>query len=207
MLSCHAIRCVRGERFVFDGLGFSLKPGAALLLAGPNGSGKTSLLRIMAGLLTPEAGEVSWMSHPVYENPEYQENMVFIGHQNALKPELSVYDNIQFWAAMRGTEMLAPAAMQFFNLLDKADTPVGELSSGWQKRVALARLLATPALIWLLDEPTANLDAQGIEMLKGLIETRVKQGGIVVFSSHDPLPSTTLYQLNLSDFMEMRDAA
>lgn len=198
MLSCNRLRSIRGEKLLFDHLGFCLKPGNALVLGGANGSGKTTLLRILAGLMPPEAGEVTWQGKPVRGNADYLEMMQYISHQNALKPELSVYDNVQYWAALRGTEMLAPAAMQFFGLWPMSDMPVGQLSAGWQRRVALARLLAIPSLVWLLDEPAANLDAEGVEMLDGLIATRVKQGGIVVLSSH--LPTASEQVLNLEDF-------
>lgn len=184
MLSCTGLRSIRGEKLLFDQLGFCIRPGNALILGGANGSGKTTLLRILAGLLPPDAGEVRWLDASIRGNADYLEAMQYIGHQNALKPELSVYDNVQYWAALRGTEMLVPAAMQFFGLWPMADLPAGQLSAGWQRRVALARLLAIPTLVWLLDEPAANLDAGGVEMLDGLIATRVKQGGIVILSGH-----------------------
>lgn len=200
MLSCQNLRAIRGERLLFDHLGFSLKPGSALVLRGANGCGKSTLLRMLAGLMPPAAGEVTWQGKPVQGNASFIESMLYIGHQNALKPELSVYDNIQYWAALKDTEMLVPAAMQFFNLWAMGEMPLGQLSAGWQRRVALARLLAIPSLIWLLDEPAANLDADGAEMLEGLINTRLKQGGIVVLSSHSEKTPKDSAVLQLEDF-------
>lgn len=200
MLTCHNLRAIRGERLLFDHLGFSLKPGMVLVLRGANGSGKSTLLRMLAGLIPSSAGEITWQKKPVRGNTDYITHMQYIGHQNALKPELSVYDNVQYWAALKGTEMLAPAAMQFFDLWPMSEMPLGQLSAGWQRRVALARLLATPSLVWLLDEPSANLDAAGAEMLEGLINTRVKQGGIVVLSSHTDTSFKQQCVVDLADF-------
>ena len=201
MLTCHNLRAIRGEKLLFDHLGFSLRPGNALVLRGANGSGKTTLLRMLAGLMPPAKGEILWKQQPVRDNAAYQEAMLYVGHQNAVKPELSVYDNVQYWAALRGTEMLVPAAMQFFGLWAMMDIPAGQLSAGWQRRVALARLLAIPALVWLLDEPAANLDAEGRDMLAGLVATRVRQNGIVVLSSHAPELEAGTAQLHLEDFL------
>jgi heme exporter protein A len=200
MLTCHNLRAIRGEKLLFDHLGFSLKPGALLVLRGANGSGKTTLLRMLAGLLAPSAGSITWQNKPIGKSQDYKEALTYISHNNALKPELSVYDNLQFWAALRGTEMLVPASLQFFGLTGMMDMPVAQLSAGWQRRVALARLLAIPSLIWLLDEPTANLDAEGAEMLEGLIATRIKQGGIVVLSSHANAPIPNSIELEVRDF-------
>lgn len=197
MLSCENLTSIRGEKLLFNQLGFCLKPASALVLTGANGSGKSTLLRILAGLMPAQQGKAEWLGEDVRHSSAYKEVMLYLGHQNALKPELSVYDNIQYWAALRGTEMLTPAAMQFFGLWPMSDLPVGQLSAGWQRRVALARLLAIPSIVWLLDEPAANLDAEGLEMLDGLIATRVKQGGIVVLSSHIPTAGS---KLNIEDF-------
>jgi heme exporter protein A len=197
MLTCHNLHAIRGEKLLFSHLGFSLQAGSALVLRGANGSGKSTLLRLLAGIMTPAQGSVQWQNQPIQQNHDYLQSMLYIGHQNALKPELSVYDNIQYWASLRGTEMLVPAAMQFFDLWKIEAIPAGQLSAGWQRRVALARLLAMPSRLWLLDEPAANLDAEGAEMLDGLIATRVKQDGIVVLASHT---QTTYPSLHIEDF-------
>lgn len=200
MLTCHNLRCIRGEKLLFDRLGFSLQPGSALALTGPNGGGKTSLMRILSGLMEPAQGEVTWQGQPIRHNADYSEHLLYIGHQNAIKPELSVYDNVQYWAALQDCEMLVPAALEFFGLWPMADLPAGQLSAGWQRRVALTRLLSTPSLIWLLDEPATNLDVEGIMLVEGLIETRIKQGGIVILTSHSASPNAMIRYLHLEDF-------
>lgn len=199
MLSCEKLSFAR-DIPLFENVGFCLKPASVLGLSGANGSGKTTLLRCLAGLLPASQGTVCWMGENVRNNPDYQAAMVYIAHQNASKAELSVYDNLQYFAALKGTEMLVPAALQFFNLLPYAHVPVGQLSAGWQRRVALARLLAIPAMIWLLDEPTTNLDAEGCKLLEGLISTRLAQGGIIVMSNHQTLFSQNIHLLDMSDF-------
>ncbi|MCH2546059.1 MAG: heme ABC exporter ATP-binding protein CcmA [Alphaproteobacteria bacterium] len=200
MLSCQNLRAIRGERLLFDHLGFSLKPGAILVLRGANGCGKSTLLRMLAGLMPSAKGDVCWQERNVYNNNDYKELMLYIGHQNAIKPELTVYDNVQYWASMRGSEMLAPAALQFFDLWPMAELSAGQLSAGWQRRVALARLIAIPSLIWLLDEPTANLDSYGVEMLDGLIATRAKQGGIIILASHSKNIPKNAITLDVSEY-------
>lgn len=203
MFSCENLACVRGDKILFRHLGFSTTKGGLLVLSGPNGCGKTSLLRVLAGLAPADAGKVLWQGKPIKNNAAYMASMLYIGHQNAIKPELTVYDNVQFWAALRGTEMLVPAALQFFNLTPMIDIPAGQLSTGWQRRVALARLLATPSTLWLLDEPATNLDAAGQVLLEGLIETRVEKGGMVILSSHHTASAATAC-LHIDDFAEAR---
>lgn len=204
MLTCEKVSFAR-EHSLFEGVGFCLRPATALGLRGKNGSGKTTLLRLLAGLHTPTEGEVSWLGEPVKDNSDYQSMMCYVGHQNAHKADLSVYDNLQYFAALKGTEMLVPAALQFFGLLPYMDMPVSQLSAGWQRRVALARLVAIPAIVWLLDEPTANLDDEGCRLLDGLIGTRLQQGGIVIVSGHQQLPQTVTQTLDLGDFIPAKE--
>jgi heme exporter protein A len=189
---------------LFSELGFCLKPASVLVLAGTNGSGKTTLLRCLAGLLLPSAGQVHWLGKNVQNNADYQASMLYIAHLNACKPELNVYDNVQYFAALKGTQMLVPAALQFFGLMPYVDMPVSQLSAGWQRRVSLARLLAIPAIVWLLDEPMTNLDQEGQRLLEGLIITRLRQGGIVIMTSHQPVLQNTQV-LDMSDFKPVRE--
>lgn len=206
MLSCEKLSFAR-DYPLFEGVGFCLKPATALGLRGKNGSGKSTLLRLMAGLQAPTAGQVQWLGESVCDNAEYHSMMCYVGHQNAHKPDLSVYDNLQYFAALKGTEMLVPAALQYFGLLPYMDMPVSQLSAGWQRRVALARLLAIPAIVWLLDEPTANLDDEGCKLLDGVITTRLQQGGIIIVAGHQNLPESINYSIDLSDFTPRRGNA
>ncbi|MBM5782360.1 MAG: ATP-binding cassette domain-containing protein, partial [Pelagibacterales bacterium] len=122
--------------------------------------------------------------------------------KNFLKPELSILENLHFYAKLQGSEILIPSALAFFNLSEIADRKIKTLSMGWQRRVMLAKLLCCPATIWLLDEPTNNLDKEGKEKLKGLIETKVKEGsGLVIITSHDEFLFDLGVKLNMEDFI------
>lgn len=155
------------------------QPGELFLVRGPNGSGKSSFLKTVAGLLPPLAGEILLGAEP----PE-QGQLLFLGHKRGLTPSMSVGDNVAFWAKACGVPELVPAAMHYFDLSDIADAELATLSAGWQQRVALTRLITMPAPVWLLDEPTANLDQAGLALLQSLMQTRLEQGGIVLMSAH-----------------------
>ncbi|MCH8154165.1 MAG: heme ABC exporter ATP-binding protein CcmA [Proteobacteria bacterium] len=164
--------CVRGERRVFEGLSFALAAGGLLVLTGPNGSGKSSLLRIMAGLLRPAAGALLWDGTPVRDDPDAQAaRLQYLGHLDAVKPVLSAAENLMFWAALHGGGAAeVTRALDGFDLGALAEVPGRMLSAGQKRRVALARLLAAPAEVWLLDEPTVGLDAASLARLTGAID-------------------------------------
>jgi len=190
MVSCLNITCQRGDRTIFYRLGFSLLPGSLLQLTGGNGAGKTSLLRIMAGLL-PAEGQI------LFRN---EQGIHYLAHQNALKPELSVLENLRFWAKLSGEEILLTPAMRYWGLEALADMRVGRLSAGWQRRTALARLMVSPAAVWLLDEPTQNLDSKGKALLAGMISAQCNGGGIVVMATHEMDLVKPALQLAMEDF-------
>jgi heme exporter protein A len=200
------LACRRGERLVFARLGFTLTPGGALILVGPNGSGKSSLLRVMAGLTPAARGTLSWDGTDITEDREaHRARLHFIGHADALKPVLSAVETLHFWAGMRtGSAEGAPAeitaVLAQFGLGAAAQLPCRYLSAGQKRRLALARLVASPAPLWLLDEPLTGLDTEASTQLLDAIATHRREGGCVVVSTHAPLDLVDAAQLSLADF-------
>ena len=200
-LVAEALACRRGERIVFARLSFRLAAGGALLLTGANGSGKTSLLRLLATLISPADGRLLWGAVPVEaEIGAYRSELDFVGHQDALKPGLTPRETLAFWATLRRVEprrlpCAVEAALIAFALDEVADWPCRWLSAGQRRRVALARLIAAPASVWLLDEPTSALDHESQSRLEDAIAEHRASGGRVVVASHTPIelgPATTL---------------
>jgi heme exporter protein A len=171
----------------------ALAGGEMLAIHGSNGSGKSTLLKTIAGLLPIYSGRIrvndEW---PAANRPLY------MGHKRGLTPSMSVYDNVAFWARAAGYPELTAAAMRFFDLDDIPDATVESLSAGWQQRVALTRLITMPATLWLLDEPTANLDAEGVALLQSLMQSRLEQGGIIVVATHMQLQGNGVKSINIS---------
>lgn len=203
MTSFHAdqLACRRGDRLIFQGLGFSVQPGGALLLLGPNGSGKSSLLRLLAGLLKPTAGDIFWGAKPVTDREAHAGRLHYLGHQDAVKPVLTVEENLLFWARLHDPQTPEPrvaAALAAFNLTALAQTPGKLLSAGQRRRLALARLLAAPAPLWLLDEPSVGLDHDSVERLESVLVDHRAGGGIVALSTHAhiALPGAEVLHLN-----------
>ena len=185
-LSGHALTCIRGERTVFTGLEFAVGEGGALLLLGPNGCGKSSLLRLIAGLSPPAAGRIAWNGAPIVDDPALHHARVrYLAHLDALKPALTVADNLRFWAGLYGGDgSRTPGALERLGLGRLADVPAGLLSAGQRRRAALARIIVTPAPLWLLDEPTVTLDEAAVATLEELIAEHRAQGGVVVTATH-----------------------
>jgi heme exporter protein A len=184
-----ALACVRGERVVFSGLEFTARSGDMLALTGPNGSGKSSLLRVLAGLLRPENGTMTWDGTAVTDEPEaHRARLHYVGHGNAVKPVLTVAENLEFTARLRGTTVsrsTLDAALSAFAIGHLADLPVQYLSAGQRRRLALARLLASPAPLWLLDEPETSLDAESTRALEAIVAHHCHEGGIAIVATHD----------------------
>jgi heme exporter protein A len=208
-LVADALACRRGERLIFAGLSLTLPPGGALLLTGANGSGKSSLLRLLATLLAPAAGRLIWAGAPVADDVgRYRAELHYVGHLDAIKPALGVRETLDFWAGIR--DIAAPrieAALDAFGLDRLADWPCRWLSAGQRRRLALARLIAAPSPLWLLDEPTAALDADGEHRLVGAIEAHRADGGRVVVATHQPLALGNAQFLALEDFAPPADHA
>lgn len=191
ILAGRALDCRRGERIVFSGLDFDLAAGELLLLRGPNGSGKTSLLRLIAGLIAPERGMLTWRGAPIADPEVFRAELAYLGHADAAKPELTVREDLVFWQRMRcrraGAEGAARSALEPFGLTELADLPCRLLSAGQRRRLALARLLLAERPIWLLDEPTVSLDRASQEILSKVVDRHLEAGGLVVAATHVPL--------------------
>jgi heme exporter protein A len=187
------LACRRGERMVFAGLSFRLLPGGALLLTGANGSGKSSLLRLVAGLLTPAAGSLLWGTIRIADDvASHHTRLHYVGHLDALKPAMTPRESLAFWAALRGLRRSSATtaiaeALSAFDIETIADWPCRWLSAGQRRRVALARLLAVPAPLWLLDEPTTALDTDSQARLEQAITAHRAAGGMVMIATHAPI--------------------
>jgi heme exporter protein A len=200
-LSGRGLSCVRGGRRVFSGVSFSIAAGCALVLTGPNGAGKSSLLRVIAGLIRPVAGKV------VLEggDPELSvaEQCHYVGHLDPLKPALTVTENLAFWACFLNGARAADGAaliargLDAAGLADLAEMPAGYLSAGQRRRLSLARVLAAPRPVWLLDEPTTALDAASQERLQTVMHAHLAGGGLIVAATHAPLGLAAPEELQL----------
>ena len=201
------LTCLRGDRLVFTDLDFRLEPGEALMLLGPNGSGKSSLLRIMAGLLKPFRGTLAWDDLDVRDEPDQHRRRIhYVGHLDAVKPVLSAAENLAFWAQLGGAadpHAHALRALGRFGVPHIAPVPGRYLSAGQKRRLNLSRILASPAPLWLLDEPTVALDRAAVRLLEDIIAEHRAAGGMVVLSTHADIALPGHRVLQLDDFTPM----
>ncbi|MDX3968191.1 MAG: heme ABC exporter ATP-binding protein CcmA [Bradyrhizobium sp.] len=185
-LSGHGLRCVRGGREVFAGLEFAAASGEAIAVTGRNGSGKTSLLRLIAGLLVPAGGTIALDGGDA--ELTVPEQCHYLGHRDALKPALSVAENLAFWADFLGGERFdATESLVKVGLDHATHLPAAFLSAGQRRRLSLARLLTVRRPVWLLDEPTTALDVAGQDMFGGLMHEHLSRGGLIIAATHAPL--------------------
>ena len=183
VLRATGLSCGRGGMMLCENLDFSVPSGQCLLLRGPNGTGKTTLLLTLAGIVAPLEGFFAYEGHDGETAPIH-----YCGHRNAVKPRLTVSENLGFWRAMNGpTGLGVDAALAEVGLEDLRDLDAGYLSAGQTRRLALARLLVSQRPVWLLDEPTAALDSAGHDLVTRLIERHLDLGGLVVAATHDPI--------------------
>ncbi len=198
------IACVRGGRVLFSALGFSLRPGGLLILAGPNGIGKSSLLRILAGLLPPEAGEVTY--------PEETTRLAYLGHTDGLKPLATVGEILAFWGDVTGggdagaRSQVMDEALDAFDLGALVTVPCRYLSEGQRRRVALARVTAMDAPVWLLDEPTTALDDANTQAFERALDLYRAAGGMAVIATHATIESDGTETLEIARFAKPSQA-
>lgn len=207
------LACLRGERPVFAGLDFSVEGGGALILRGANGSGKSSLLRVMAGLLRPADGELRWNGRAVAEDADaHRRRVAYLGHLHAAKATLTPAEDVAFWLRYRCSRLSASEtaarvsdSLAWAGLAALADLPCRFLSAGQRQRLALARLSSDDnATLWLLDEPTTGLDSDGIEALLARVAQHRGGGGIVVAATHHALNLPHARELDLGGFARRR---
>ncbi|MCL2345522.1 MAG: cytochrome c biogenesis heme-transporting ATPase CcmA [Desulfobulbus sp.] len=191
MLEADNLECVRGERRLFAGLGFRLAAGELLHLQGRNGAGKTSLLRMLLGLLPPEAGEIRWQGEAIRKLAEdYRADLCYLGHLNAIKEELTPLENLLAAARLADEDLPeddALDALEQVGLAGREDLACKYLSQGQKRRVALARLVKERRPLWILDEPFVALDVAAVDWLAGLISGHLQRGGLAVMTTHQPV--------------------
>ena len=196
MLEARDLACRRGERVVFAGLSFTLAARGALLLTGANGAGKSSLLRLLAGLLPVAEGTLLWQGEDALaDRALHARRLRYVGHGDALKPALTARENLAFFARLHGGAV--EPALAALGLSALAELPARVLSAGQKRRLGLARLALAPAPLWLLDEPTTGLDASSVERLGVLLARHRAAGGMVVAATHLPLPLPQAAELRL----------
>jgi heme exporter protein A len=196
-LEASGLACVRNGREVFTGLGFSVGQGEALMVTGRNGVGKSSLLRMIAGLVRVAGGQLALLdADPDQTIPEQAH---YLGHQDALKPSLTVAENLSFWARYLGGTEPVQGALAAVGLSALADLPAAYLSAGQRRRLSIARLLAAKRPLWLLDEPTSALDREAQDTLAGLMRQHLSGGGIIVAATHGPIGLDRAKELRLGE--------
>lgn len=211
LLTAENLAVRRGEDLIFMNVSFKLSSGQAMLLTGPNGSGKSTLLRVIAGLLRPEAGSVTIAGEGLETDVRASEASHYLGHRNAMKQDLSVFENLNFWKKFLGdfdggSSLTIEEAAEAVGLASITHLPFGYLSAGQQRRFAMAKLLVAWRPIWILDEPTAALDASADLMFTGLVKAHLAKGGIAVAATHQPLGLEHAQELRMTGFAGVEEA-
>ncbi len=191
MLEVSKLTAIRDDRVLFENLSFSLQLGDLVQIEGRNGTGKTTLMRIVAGLGDKEEGDIKWNGEKIESNREdYHQSLLFLGHQTGVKRDLTAFENLKFYQSIHApntsTEQIFSALTQV-GLAGREDVPVAQLSAGQQRRVALARLWLSQQPLWILDEPLTAIDKQGVKVLEDLFLNHAEQGGIVLLTTHQDM--------------------
>ena len=203
LLQTRDLACMKDDRMLFEGLNVDLIPGQILLVEGKNGSGKTSLLRILTGLSLPERGEVLWQGEPIDRvGADYYEQVNYVGHHDGIKRDLTCLENLRLVQAMgKPLPIDLDDALDQVNLYRFGDNFVATLSAGQKRRLAMARLVVTEAKLWIMDEPFTSLDKASMAMFQEMFEKHLENGGIIVMTSHHDIemPNSDVIRLNLSE--------
>jgi heme exporter protein A len=192
MLTVVDLACVRGERLLFRDLSFSVPAGGLLHVQGANGSGKTSLLRLLTGLTTPARGVIRWRDRPIRElGNEYWRELHYLGHSNGVKEDLDAVENLLIASRLAGDNVSKDRVREVLQDLELGESlhlPARLLSHGQKRRIALSRLLLSEKPLWVLDEPFAALDASFLLVLRGVLEAHLARGGLAVLTTHQEIP-------------------
>lgn len=193
MLTAKSLSCERGERLLFDNLNFTVRPGEILQVTGANGAGKSSLLKIIAGLIQPQAGTVLWQQQPIADNKAiYLANMHYLGHLDGIKLGLTVLENVNFAGCLMAKMAIdSHTAIQHVGLADFSQSLASTLSAGQKRRIALAQLIVSGAKLWILDEPFTALDQQTTVIVEQLIESHRQNGGMAIIATHQSTQTAT----------------
>ena len=206
------LQCTRGDRQLFSGLNFQLKPKQLLFLEGKNGSGKTTLIRTLCGLFVADEGEILWQGQAIKEHLEiYRAALFYLGHLNAIKGDLTALENLQFnhaISAQKSSDDDLFDALDRIGLYGYEDFPTRQLSQGQKRRVALARLLVNKSPLWILDEPFVALDVAAVELLQSIISNHIEAGGMAIITTHQEVPLTrgVIHHLNLDQYVSQSGA-
>ncbi len=199
------LECIRDDRVLFDDLSFRINPGEALVLEGRNGSGKTSLLRILCGIRLPESGNLFWNGGDIFKlGPEFREHIAYLGHKDGHKHDLTPMENLRIAQGLGKAKegITLEQALDQVGLYGFEDVPTRNMSAGQQRRLAIARLLVTDAKLWILDEPFTSLDRTAIEHMERLFEAHLEQGGMAAMTTHHRVgfrEGVKLIRINLSE--------
>ena len=193
------LACWRNEQVLFNQLNLSLLPENVLFLQGENGSGKTSLLRILCGFRLPDEGEITWGNRTILSNPEYFQNISYVGHKNGIKDELTVEENLNLMRSMAtASEIKTEVVLKQIGLFKQADVLTRQLSAGQKRKLALARLMMTNNSFWILDEPFTSLDTASVVFFESLIKKHIARGGMLIVTSHHDIDLSGLSVNRLS---------